>query len=113
METSEAHDASREAASSAMSDPDDGESAAKMAPAQQHVQPNKPESPVETPFVEESCEDDPNFSSICSFFFKFGSSLGLSYGIEELKLWLEDSEESRCPADLGAQLTLRFTIFSF
>lgn len=37
------------------------------------------------------CEEDPNFSTLCSFFFKFGSTLGLSYTIDELKVWLENT----------------------
>ena len=47
--------------------------------------------------IEESerCEDDPNFAVICSFFLKFGQSLGISYAIEDLKVMLEDHEHGK------------------
>ncbi|KAI1278030.1 Remodeling and spacing factor 1 [Halotydeus destructor] len=40
-----------------------------------------------------NCESQPDFAVICSFFFKFGSALGLTYGIDELKEWLEDTRQ--------------------
>ena len=40
--------------------------------------------------IEENCELDANFSVVCSFFLKFGDSLGISYSIEDLKVMLED-----------------------
>jgi len=39
---------------------------------------------------EDDCELDPNFAVICSFFLKFGDSLGITYSIEDLKTMLED-----------------------
>lgn len=42
------------------------------------------------------CETDPNFSAICSFFLKFGQSLGISYSIDDLKLMLEDKTHGEC-----------------
>ncbi len=40
-------------------------------------------------------ENDPNFSAICSFFLKFGTSLGVTYSIQELKDMIEDSNQSK------------------
>ena len=45
------------------------------------------------------CETDPNFSAICSFFLKFGQSLGISYSIHDLKLMLEDKSHGEYTHD--------------
>ena len=48
----------------------------------------------------DTCEEDANFAAICSFFFTFGSPLGLTYGITELKNWLEDANYGKCHLQL-------------
>lgn len=52
-------------------------------------QENEEEDGVEE-IEEDDCELDPNFAVICSFFLKFGDSLGITYSIEDLKTMLED-----------------------
>ncbi|CAG2101694.1 unnamed protein product [Medioppia subpectinata] len=37
------------------------------------------------------CENDGNFAVICSFFYKFSESLGITYNIQHLKEMIEDS----------------------
>lgn len=62
----------------------------------------------------EMCEDEPNFSAICSFFGKFGTQLGLTYTMEELKLWLEDDDESKWrDFDTWPRLALYLVLISF
>lgn len=41
------------------------------------------------------CETDGNFAVICSFFCKFGESLGISYNIQHLKDMIEDNENRK------------------
>jgi hypothetical protein len=37
------------------------------------------------------CENDGNFAVICSFFYKFSESLGITYNIQHLKEMIEDN----------------------